>query len=67
MCVGSESAASSNSSAKSEEPERATTTWRVVSEIAAVSLAHNATLATRNVRDFEGLDLKIVNPFEANA
>jgi predicted nucleic acid-binding protein len=33
--------------------------------IAAICLANNATLATRNVRDFEGLDLKLVNPFEA--
>jgi predicted nucleic acid-binding protein len=30
-----------------------------------VCLAHDAVLATRNVRDFEGLDLKLVNPFEA--
>ena len=35
--------------------------------IAAICLAHDATLATRNVRDFDGLDLKIINPFEANA
>lgn len=33
--------------------------------IAAICLVHGATLATRNVRDFEGLDLKLVNPFEA--
>ncbi len=33
--------------------------------IAAICLANNATLATRNVRDFEGLDLKLINPFEA--
>ncbi len=33
--------------------------------IAAICLAHDATLATRNVRDFDGLDLKRVNPFEA--
>ncbi|TPL45287.1 type II toxin-antitoxin system VapC family toxin [Mesorhizobium sp. B2-4-6] len=33
--------------------------------IAAICLAHDATLATRNVRDFDGLDLKLVNPFEA--
>ncbi len=26
--------------------------------IAAICLAHDATLATRNVRDFDGLDLK---------
>jgi len=35
--------------------------------IAAISLAHDATLATRNIRDFDGLDLKLVNPFEAGA
>jgi predicted nucleic acid-binding protein len=32
--------------------------------IAAICLAHGATLATRNTKDFEGLDLKLVNPFE---
>lgn len=32
--------------------------------IAAICLANGATLATRNTRDFEGLDLKLVNPFE---
>ncbi len=32
--------------------------------IAAVCLVHGATLATRNVRDFDGLDLNLVNPFE---
>jgi predicted nucleic acid-binding protein len=35
--------------------------------IAAICLAHDATLATRNVRDFDGLDLRLVNPFEAGA
>jgi toxin FitB len=33
--------------------------------IAAICLVHGATLATRNVRDFDGLGLKLVNPFEA--
>jgi toxin FitB len=33
--------------------------------IAGIAAANNATLATRNVRDFEGLDLKLINPFEA--
>ncbi|MEP9398075.1 PIN domain-containing protein [Mesorhizobium sp. KR2-14] len=33
--------------------------------IAAICLVHDAMLATRNVRDFDGLDLKLVNPFEA--
>jgi predicted nucleic acid-binding protein len=32
--------------------------------IAAICLIHGATLATRNTRDFEDLDLKLVNPFE---
>ena len=35
--------------------------------IAAICLVHGATLATRNVRDFDGLGLKLVNPFEAKA
>ena len=33
-------------------------------QIAAIYLSHGATLATRNTKDFEGLDLKLVNPFE---
>ncbi|QKK16916.1 type II toxin-antitoxin system VapC family toxin [Rhizobium indicum] len=32
--------------------------------IAAICLENGATLATRNTREFEGLDLKLVNPFE---
>lgn len=32
--------------------------------IAATCLSHGATLATRNRKDFEGLDLLLVNPFE---
>jgi len=35
--------------------------------IAAISIVHGATLATRNARDFDGLDLKLVNPFEQGA
>jgi predicted nucleic acid-binding protein len=35
--------------------------------IAAICLVDGATLATRNTRDFDGLDLKLVNPFEAGA
>lgn len=31
--------------------------------IAATAKAHNATLVTRNVRDFQGLDLEIINPW----
>ncbi|MDI6025524.1 type II toxin-antitoxin system VapC family toxin [Corticibacterium sp. UT-5YL-CI-8] len=34
--------------------------------IAAICIAHGAVLATRNLRDFDGLDLKLVNPFEAH-
>ncbi|MGB9578078.1 MAG: PIN domain-containing protein, partial [Halothiobacillaceae bacterium] len=33
-------------------------------QIAAIALAHNLTLATRNVSDFEGIDgLAVVNPW----
>ena len=32
--------------------------------IAAICLMNGATLATRNVRDFDGLDLELINPFE---
>ena len=32
--------------------------------IASICIVHEATVATRNVRDFDGLDLKLVNPFE---
>ncbi|MDO1580837.1 PIN domain-containing protein [Rhizobium oryzicola] len=32
--------------------------------IAAICLGNDATLATRNTKDFEGLDLALVNPFE---
>jgi predicted nucleic acid-binding protein len=35
--------------------------------IAAICIVHDATLATRNVRDFDGLDLRLVNPFETGA
>ena len=35
--------------------------------IAAICLTHGATLATRNVRDFEGFGLGLINPFEAIA
>jgi predicted nucleic acid-binding protein len=32
--------------------------------IAAICLSNGATLATRKTKDFEGLDLRLVNPFE---
>jgi predicted nucleic acid-binding protein len=32
--------------------------------IAAICLSNRVALATRNIKDFEGLDLKLVNPFE---
>lgn len=32
--------------------------------IAAIVKVHNATLATRNVKDFQDLDLEIINPWE---
>ena len=35
--------------------------------IAAICLVNGAALATRNVRDFDGLDLRLINPFEAPA
>jgi len=35
--------------------------------IAATALEHNLALATRNVRDFDGLSLAIVNPWETAA
>ena len=31
--------------------------------IAAIALTHNATLATRNTRDFEGFGVELVNPW----
>ena len=34
------------------------------SQIAATALAHDLTLVTRNVRDFENLGIMIVNPWE---
>jgi predicted nucleic acid-binding protein len=32
--------------------------------LAATALVHGWTLATRNTKDFDGLDLSVVNPFE---
>ncbi len=33
--------------------------------IAATAITYSLALATRNIRDFDGLDLMLVNPFEA--
>jgi len=33
-------------------------------QIAGIAITRNATLATRNIRDFEGLGLKLVNPWD---
>jgi predicted nucleic acid-binding protein len=33
--------------------------------LAATALQHNLTLVTRNVKDFEGLGVQLVNPWEA--
>ena len=37
----------------------------VDSQIAATALAHDLSLVTRNVKDFEGLGVTILNPWEA--
>lgn len=34
-------------------------------QIAATCLLHDATLATRNIRDFEGLGIDLINPWDA--
>ena len=33
-------------------------------QIAAIALQHDAPLATRNLRDFDGCGLRLINPFE---
>ena len=35
--------------------------------IAAIALCHRATVATRDIRDFAGLGLELINPFEWTA
>ncbi|WFF38276.1 type II toxin-antitoxin system VapC family toxin [Moraxella nasibovis] len=32
--------------------------------IAATAIAHDLTVATRNVKDFDGMPVKLINPFE---
>lgn len=32
--------------------------------IASTAIAHNLTIATRNVKDFDGMPVKLINPFE---
>lgn len=32
--------------------------------IASTAIAHNLTIATRNVKDFDGMSVKLINPFE---
>jgi toxin FitB len=34
------------------------------SAIAATAVTHGLTLATRNIKDFEGLNIALINPFE---
>ncbi|MDQ3481413.1 MAG: type II toxin-antitoxin system VapC family toxin [Actinomycetota bacterium] len=36
-------------------------------QIAAICVSRGASLATRNVKDFEGLDIKLINPWEPPA
>jgi predicted nucleic acid-binding protein len=35
-------------------------------QIAAICLSHQATLATRNTKDFAGADLMLINPWDAS-
>ena len=37
---------------------------QIDTQIAAIVLSHNATLATRNVADFEECSIEIINPWE---
>ena len=36
---------------------------QIDAQIAAIALSHNATLATRNVSDFEQCGIEIINPW----
>ncbi|MGB5712685.1 MAG: hypothetical protein WBM44_17460 [Waterburya sp.] len=37
---------------------------QIDAQIAAIALSHHATLATRNVKDFEECNLDLVNPWQ---
>jgi predicted nucleic acid-binding protein len=50
---------------RAEEQARGRILGLPAAMIAAIAIVHGATLATRNVRDFEGLGVRLVNPFEA--
>ena len=34
--------------------------------LTATAMVHDLTIATRNIRDFEGFEVKLVNPFKSN-
>ena len=37
---------------------------QINAQIAAIALSHNATLATRNIKDFKECDLDLINPWD---
>lgn len=37
---------------------------QIDAQIAAITLSHNAALATRNIKDFDECDLDLINPWE---
>ena len=39
---------------------------QIDAQIAAIALSHHATLATRNIKDFEECNLNLINPFLVN-
>jgi toxin FitB len=49
--------------AKPEKSGRNPTTANA--QIAAIAFSRQITLATRNVRDFEGLRIELINPWDA--